>query len=92
MRTPHHQDDYGAVSVERFAAMHAISRAQAFKEIASGRLVARKIGARTVILIEDAIKWRRALPKKTVRNVETKGPNGRDTAGATRRGLHREGW
>jgi hypothetical protein len=53
----------GADSVEGFAAKNAISRAQAFKEIADGRLIARKVGSRTIITHEDAAKWRRRLPK-----------------------------
>lgn len=52
----------GVDSVERFAEKNSISRAQAFKEIAAGRLVARKIAGRTVITSEDAAAWRRNLP------------------------------
>ena len=50
-------------SVENFAKDHNISRAQSYKEIAAGRLIARKVGARTIILEEDAEAWRRALPR-----------------------------
>jgi hypothetical protein len=53
----------GADSVERFAEKNAISRAQAYKEIAAGRLTARKVAARTIITREDAARWRRSLPK-----------------------------
>jgi hypothetical protein len=53
----------GASRVEDWAARHGISRAQAYKEIAAGRLVARKVGVRTIITDEDAADWRRALPK-----------------------------
>ena len=53
----------GADSVKRFADKNGISRAQAYKEIGTGRLIARKVGARTIITHEDAAKWRRALPK-----------------------------
>jgi hypothetical protein len=60
--SPHDEHD-GADSVERFAAKHDISRAQAYKEIASRRLIARKVGARTIITHEDAAKWRKRLPK-----------------------------
>ena len=66
MKTRHQSDDYGAVSVGRFAAMHGISRAQAYKEIAAGRLTARKVGTRTIITSEDAARWRRSLPKMFV--------------------------
>jgi hypothetical protein len=57
----------GADSVERFAEKNAISRAQAFVEIASGRLIARKVGSRTIITQEDAAKWRKSLPKAAAR-------------------------
>jgi hypothetical protein len=58
-----HDEHGGAYTVEQFAARHAISRAQAFKEIAAGRLIARKVGSRTIITYEDAARWRRSLPK-----------------------------
>lgn len=53
----------GASSVPDFAKRHSISRAQAYIEIRDGRLIARKIGARTVITDEDAAAWRHDLPK-----------------------------
>jgi hypothetical protein len=53
----------GASRVEDWAARHGISRAQAYKEIAAGRLIARKVGTRTIITDEDGDDWRRALPK-----------------------------
>ena len=58
-----HDQHAGADSVARFADKHGISRSQAFVEIAAGRLVARKVGSRTIIICEDAAAWRRALPK-----------------------------
>jgi hypothetical protein len=60
--SPHDAHD-GADTVEGFARRNAISRAQAYKEIAGGRLIARKVGSRTIIARDDAAKWRRALPK-----------------------------
>jgi hypothetical protein len=33
-----------------------------YEEIKSGRLRARKIGKRTIIIVEDAEDWLRALP------------------------------
>jgi hypothetical protein len=54
--------DFDADTVEEFAVRNRISRSQAYKEIAAGRLVARKIGARTIVLRDDAEAWRRALP------------------------------
>jgi hypothetical protein len=52
-----------AFRVEVFAARNDISRSQAFKEIAAGRLVALKVGSRTIITVEAERAWRRALPK-----------------------------
>src|SRR5262249_43339018 len=67
----------GAYTVERFAIKHAISRAQAYVEIAGGRLIARKVGARTIITREDAARWRRVLPKISAKDAEAKTPDGR---------------
>jgi hypothetical protein len=58
-----HDEQAGADSVERFAEKHGISRSQVFKEIANGRLTARKCGSRTLITSEDSRAWRRRLPK-----------------------------
>jgi hypothetical protein len=58
-----HEGPDGADTVKRFAAKNAISRAQAYKEIAAGRLVARKVASRTIVTHEDAARWRRSLPK-----------------------------
>lgn len=52
-----------AYSVENFARRNGIGRTTAYEEIKEGRLVARKVGARTVVLDEDAKAWRENLPK-----------------------------
>lgn len=52
-----------AFSVEDFARRNAIGRTTAYEEIKEGRLVARKVGARTVVTVEDAKAWREKLPK-----------------------------
>jgi hypothetical protein len=52
-----------ACRVDQFAKDNDISRAQAYKEIREGRLIARKVGTRTLITAEDAAAWRRALPR-----------------------------
>jgi hypothetical protein len=67
----------GADSVERFAERYDISRAQVFKELASGRLVGRKVGSRTIINREDGLRWARSLPETSARQFN--GP-GRDVA------------
>lgn len=50
-------------SINDFAAAHAISRTQAYREISTGRLIASKVGKRTVITAENAAAWRAALPE-----------------------------
>lgn len=72
-----HDGRDGADSIERFAAKHAISRAQTYLEIAAGRLIARKVGSRTIVTREDAAAWRRALPKMSARGAEAKNADDR---------------
>jgi hypothetical protein len=78
-------------SVEVFALRNGISRSQAYKELASGRLEGVKCGARTLITDRAERKWQRALPKVIPKDAKAKSPNGGGTAGATKRELHREG-
>jgi hypothetical protein len=52
-----------AYSLVSFASRHAISRSKIYGEIRAGRLIARKIGDRTIILAEDGRAWRESLPK-----------------------------
>jgi hypothetical protein len=50
-------------SLDDFARLNDIALTTVRGEIRSGRLVARKIGRRTVITPEDANDWRNRLPK-----------------------------
>jgi hypothetical protein len=50
-------------SVASFAERNEISETTTYKEINAGRLVARKIGRRTVILPDDERAWRESLPR-----------------------------
>lgn len=52
-----------AYSLVNFASRHGISRSKLYGEIRAGRLTARKIGDRTIILAEDGKAWRESLPK-----------------------------
>jgi hypothetical protein len=52
-----------AYSLVNFASRHGISRSKLYGEIKAGRLTARKIGDRTIILAEDGKAWREGLPK-----------------------------
>lgn len=48
--------------VPGFLLDHGISRTRLYEEIKAGRLIARKIGGRTVIDGDDAAAWRASLP------------------------------
>jgi hypothetical protein len=45
-----------------FCAWAHIGRTRAFEELRSGRLLARRIGRRSLITIEDAEAWLKSLP------------------------------
>jgi hypothetical protein len=51
-----------AYSLHRLGEMTDVSVKLLYLEIAAGRLVARKIGRRTIVRRPDAIRWLRALP------------------------------
>jgi len=51
-----------AFTLETFATAHNIGRNKVIEELKSGRLKARKVGARTIITSEDAADWRQNLP------------------------------
>jgi hypothetical protein len=52
----------GALSIAGLCDYAAIGRTAAFAEIKAGRLIARKRGRSTIILIEDADAWLQSLP------------------------------
>jgi hypothetical protein len=54
--------DRVAFSIESFARAHDIGRTKTLQQIRSGKLIARKIGTRTIITVEDARVWRESLP------------------------------
>jgi hypothetical protein len=56
-----------AFRVEIFARRNDISRSQAFKEIAEGRLIAIKVGSRTLITEEAERAWQQSLPRAVPR-------------------------
>jgi hypothetical protein len=60
-----------AYRVEEWAARNGISRSQTYKEIRAGRLIARKVGNRTIITEEDGAAWRHALPQMRAARSET---------------------
>jgi hypothetical protein len=48
--------------VAELAKRHSLSRAFIYKEIAAGRLRARKAGAATIVTEEDEAAWLTAMP------------------------------
>jgi excisionase family DNA binding protein len=52
-----------AVSADEAADAAGIGRTQIFEEIRQKRLVARKIGRRTIIALDDLKAWMNSLPE-----------------------------
>jgi hypothetical protein len=52
-----------ASSILSFAERNGIGESTVYKEIKAGRLVARKIGRRTIITDDDERIWRNSLPR-----------------------------
>jgi predicted DNA-binding transcriptional regulator AlpA len=59
-----------ALTINAFCATYGIGRSLVYEEIKCGRLQARKVGARTVILRQDAEAWARSLPVLGARDVK----------------------
>ena len=55
-------EERAALSVEQTALISNVGRSKLYREIREGRLVARKVGARTIILRTDREAWLGALP------------------------------
>jgi excisionase family DNA binding protein len=53
-----------ALSVHEAAKSAGVGRTKVFEEIRSGRLVARKVGRRTIVMAEDLETWLKSLPKR----------------------------
>lgn len=56
-----------AFSVESFCEAYALRRSKAYQLIAEGKLVARKIGRKTVIDVDSAEAWYANLPHADIR-------------------------
>lgn len=52
-----------AFSPDEFAKRVGVGRTTVFAEIKDGRLVARKVGNRTLIVVDDAKAWLSKLPR-----------------------------
>ena len=53
----------GAISIKEFCERYTIGPTKVFEEISTGRLIARKVGRRTIITQEDESRWLQSLPK-----------------------------
>ena len=54
-----------ALTIQEAAKAASIGRSSLYEEIAKGRLQARKLGRRTLILTEDLSRWLSTLPAST---------------------------
>jgi hypothetical protein len=59
-------------SLNEFARQNAIGFTPVRGEIKAGRVVARKVGRRTIIAAEDAKAWQERLPKSPIFNGNSK--------------------
>jgi excisionase family DNA binding protein len=50
-------------SIAEISQRNNIGRSTIYEQIAAGRLIARKVGARTIITDEDESDWLTSLPK-----------------------------
>jgi excisionase family DNA binding protein len=53
-----------AYTIPRTAELASISRSQVYVEIQAGRLIAIKVGGRTLVLRDDLISWLKSRPRK----------------------------
>lgn len=60
----------GTLSIDEFAVWAGICRSKVYKEIVTERLVADKVGRRTVIWKSEAERWRANLPKFLARRPQ----------------------
>ena len=61
--------DDEALTIDAFCEKYSTSRATAYREIASGALIAKKRGTRTLIPIHSAREWLASLPGKPAKEV-----------------------
>lgn len=58
-----------AYRIDEVARISGLGRSTVYEEIGAGRLVARKVGKRTVILAADLDGWLSGLPKMEAANA-----------------------
>jgi len=69
-----------AYSIERLAKESDISHSMIYEEITAGRLIARKVGRRTVVRRSDALRWLRLLPPLGAHDQSNEVPNDQDAS------------
>ena len=55
-------DTLGAFTLDDFCASYGVSRSRVYREINAQRLIAKKLGSRTVIERSEARRWFDSLP------------------------------
>lgn len=53
------------MSVSEFCRWASCGKTKFYSEVKSGRLVARKLGSKTIVLLQDAERYLRSLPTTT---------------------------
>jgi excisionase family DNA binding protein len=53
----------GALAISEFCDRYGVCRETCYREIRAGRLRARKVGRRTVLLLPDVDAWAASLPE-----------------------------
>jgi predicted DNA-binding transcriptional regulator AlpA len=74
-----------ALSIKELIAISGISRTSIYNEIKLGRLVVRKLGRRTVVLVSDTERWLAACGPKAVDSHSLSVLSFRDAPGAATR-------
>jgi len=59
-----------AYTIDLFKTAYSTGRTKIYEEIKSGRLIAHKVGNKTIILEPDAERWARSLPKLSTANTD----------------------
>lgn len=56
-------------SIDEFATMTSLSKAQVYVEISAGRLTVKKAGRRSLVALDEAQRWLAALPVRSETEV-----------------------
>jgi excisionase family DNA binding protein len=56
-------DDTAALTIDEFCRAYRVCRETCYREVRAGRLLAKKLGRKTLVLKSDAEAWAAALPE-----------------------------